>query len=159
MNVDADGNIKVHEQGVVDVNLTNSSTDVTGAVDVNNFPATQDVNIVGSISNDISPVTIIHAGFFYLEAGDSQKKTFDTINATSIHWSAPHEKKRVSFSSPATFIDNIGIFWVDDTSGAIDDWSLNFTSPVPIDGVTYECKKESNHCGQMHWTITGFLAE
>ena len=62
-NLDALGRIRVHEQGVADVNVQNNNLDVTlsneeldvnvtnanvpvvGAVDVTNFPATQNVNV------------------------------------------------------------------------------------------------------------------
>ena len=62
-NLDAQGRIRVHEQGVADVDIKNSNLDVTlsneeldvnvtngnlpvvGEVDVTNFPATQNVNV------------------------------------------------------------------------------------------------------------------
>ncbi|MBE0616884.1 MAG: hypothetical protein IH608_03000, partial [Proteobacteria bacterium] len=62
-NYDANGYIAVHEQGVaavnvtggqIDANITNSTLDVTGAVEVTNLPAVQDVNVVGG------PVEVRH---------------------------------------------------------------------------------------------------
>ena len=45
-NLDGSGFIRVHEQGVADVNVTNPSLPVSGTVDVGNLPAVQDVNVV-----------------------------------------------------------------------------------------------------------------
>ena len=45
-NLDGSGLIRVHEQGIANVNVTNTSVPVSGTVDVGNLPAVQDVNVV-----------------------------------------------------------------------------------------------------------------
>jgi len=45
-NLDGSGLIRVHEQGVANVSVTNASMPVNGTVNVGNLPAVQDVNVL-----------------------------------------------------------------------------------------------------------------
>jgi hypothetical protein len=176
MNVDADGNIMVHEQGVVDVNMTNSSTEVTGSVEINNFPATQDVEVISgidvnnlptttqdamegdipttSLATRVTPVTRSISDRINLVPGETKIVDWEEILATAIHWSCDDEKF-VAWDARGTGGLYFQSYAIWDKFSAIKHWSMNFTHPEPIKGISVECRNSDKNCS-LWFTISGF---
>jgi hypothetical protein len=109
------------------------------------------------------PVTIIRSGQLNVPAGTVETINFDTINATSIHWSAPYDEKIVSWLTPLDHpegepSESRSIFLVKGIETVTEDWALSFTSPVPINGFWFNCRNSTNTC-VITYTIAGFSAE
>ena len=145
-NLDAAGSIKVHEQGTADVHVTNPSLNVDvgnfpSSVAVSNFPATQNVNVVGGVPP--APVEKRVAVNFDTAAGDFETQTFAVVNATLITISSLNdEEKSVFLETPlgGTF------FAVHDPDGVQPLSTIQLQSPLPVTGVELVCLNESDDC-------------
>lgn len=159
LNLDMDGLIRVHEQGVADVNVTNDSLDVTGTVevmgtvDVGNFPTELDVNVTGgSVGVSVPAATEAFTQVFVIAPDDQNTTNFPTINATTIHASTTaNDEVFITFLSPLG-----ALFQVVDLDGdAIPPaFTQSFFQPVPINGVEIRCHNESSDCG-VRITVVG----
>ena len=155
-NLDADGFIRVHEQGVAKTEVTNSNLNVTlsnEALDVNvqNFPGTQDVNVVGG-STTPEAVTTATQLIFNVEDGESQELTFATIDVTSILIVTGDDEYELHAGSPLTGGD---LFIAYDPSGDDETRQITFDSPVPLNRMTLICANESENCADAV-LLTGF---
>ena len=77
----------VDAAGSLQVKVTNPATTqtVSGHVDVDNFPSTQDVNVTGGTVNTRPAIaTRTLRKFIVVEAGESDTTTFTTLNASFI---------------------------------------------------------------------------
>ena len=145
-NLDASGQIKVHEQGTADVHVTNPSLNVSvgnfpSSVAVSNFPATQNVNVVGG--SRPAPVEKRVAVNFDTAAGGFETQTFAVVNATLITVSGLNdEEKSVFLETPlgGTF------FAVHDPDGNQPLSTIQLQSPLPVTGVELVCLNESDDC-------------
>jgi len=160
-NLDADGLIRVHEQGVADVNVTNDplnvsvsndELNVTGEVEVSNFPTTQDVNVVGG-SVALPPVTTIWSTpltIDFIPAGESVSYDFPLMNAVSVSMTETSDEFDAVLGGP------LGVpLSIESDDQAQETYFYTFTYPVPVDGVTLGCFNESDDC-TLDLTITGF---
>ncbi|MGH2710839.1 MAG: hypothetical protein ACRDH9_06520 [Actinomycetota bacterium] len=159
-NLDGNGWIAVHEQGVADVNVQNSNLNVTlqneeldvnvtndslpveGEVSVSNFPSTQNVNVTGgSVAN--APVTELSQLFFNVEPDESDTQTFDAIAVSSIVMVTGDHEWELHGSSPLTGSE---LFIGYDPSGDDQTRTYEFPNPIPLDGLTLHCANESDLC-------------
>lgn len=155
-NLDANGFIRVHEQGVAQTEVTNDNLNVTlgnSSLDVNvqNFPSTQDVNVVGG-STSPEPVTNATQLIFNVEDGESQELTFATINVTSILIVTGDDEYELHAGSPLT---GGNLFIAYDPSGDDETRQITFDSPVPLNRMTLICANESENCADAV-LLTGF---
>ena len=155
-NLDADGFIRVHEQGVAKSEITNSNLTVTLSnpsldVNVKNFPATQNVNVVGG-STTPQAVTNATQLIFNVEDGDNQDQTFATINVTSILITSGDDEYELHAGSPLTGSD---LFIAYDPSGDDETRQITFAAPVPLNRMTLYCANESENCADAV-LLTGF---
>ena len=134
-NLDENGNIRVHEQGTADVNVTNARLDVSGTVRAT-----------------IPPVTTTFWHPFVLEPGfPSQQMSFPTINASAIHVQLGDfdTETRVFFKSPLVVTGfGQGLFFLraePDHKGDL----ITFTQPVPINGVEVHCTQNVLGCSAL----------
>jgi hypothetical protein len=155
-NLDPEGLIRVHEQGVADVNVTNDVLEVQGTIEVDNFPtsfsvdnfpAEQDVRVLGTVTMVPSPASRLEQTILAADAGASDQFTFSTVNATTISISGLEvgTVATVSLQTPL----NGGTtaltfpFGEDEANAPV----YTFTQPVPIDGVTLSCiEGEDDKC-------------
>jgi hypothetical protein len=163
-NLDGNGLIRVHEQGIADVTVTNTPLDVQGSVDVDNFPtsfevsnlpAVQDVNVTGgALSNvTLAPVTkAISEIFFPLPAGVAETRTFAPINVTSIFIHDALDELSLTLLTPVAPTE---IFVYSDSEDAEESVQLTFVHPIPVDGVGLSCLNESDDC-QVIVDLLGF---
>lgn len=154
-NTDADGWIRVHEQGVadvnvtndiLDVNLTNDAIEVNGTVSVDNFPSEVDVNVVGgSVETSVAPATAAFSHLFIMGADTQEAMSFGPIDATTIHVSTTADDEAfVSIGSPL----GATLFFVDlDGDKIAPAVTHSFFQPVPLDHVEVRCLNESADCG------------
>jgi hypothetical protein len=150
-NLDANGFIRVHEQGVLSTvaNISNFPTSFS----VNNFPETQNVKITGGeLQAKAPPVTTgISAR---MSAEPNEVITFilpATINATTISIGKGDHEAGVYFKSPMS-VDGPGaavgptVFHVVDLQGRVPFANHSFTRPVPINAVVLHCRNEAQTC-------------
>ena len=160
-NLDADGLIRVHEQGVADVhvtddelnvNITNDSLSVSGEVEVSNFPATQDVNVVGGAIS-LPPVTTISSTPLSIDpipAGESVTHDIPLMNAVSFNVAESVDEYSIFITGP------LGTpLTIESGEQLQETYFYTFTYPVPIDSITIFCKNESDDCF-IDATLTGF---
>ncbi len=152
-NVDTSDWIRVHEQGIADVNviggqidanITNSSLEVTGSVGVNNFPPVQDVNIVGGqVEVLFAPVTAVESGEVNSPAGAIKDVSFPSaLMATAVSISfAGSTEAFVWFTTPFG-----RILFVHNSWGVEQTHMFSFTHPVEIDGLHMKCLNSSDSC-------------
>src|SRR4029453_15872783 len=99
-NLDANGFIRVHEQGVLKakVQVDNFPT----SIGVNNFPKTQDVNVVGGqVLAYVPPVTTGYSDFLTAGPGETYRVTLPApINASTITISKGGSEGAIYFTSP-----------------------------------------------------------
>jgi hypothetical protein len=155
-NLDASGFIRVHEQGVAKSEITNSNLNVTlgnESLDVNvqNFPSTQDVQVVSG-STTPQPVENVTQLIFNVEDGESQELTFETINVTSILIITGDDEYELQAGSPLT---GSNLFIAYDPSGDDETRQITFDSPVPLNRMTLVCANESENCADAV-LLTGF---
>jgi hypothetical protein len=157
-NRDANGFIRVHEQGTSTVNVANGSLSVNGSVSVSNFPSVSDVNV-----KDTTPVSAAFIQTLTAGPDESADVEFGTINATSITFSAISSSPEfvLYVRSPLSTFDYGGLpntlFRLSDSDG--DDIfgperTFSFTRPVPIFGLRMYCWNEEDLC-QILATILG----
>jgi hypothetical protein len=163
-NLDADGLIRVHEQGVADVNVTNDplnvsvaneTLNVSGEVEVSNFPATQDVNVLGG-QVALPPVTAIAGTPLSIDAippGEFENTDIPLMNVVSVNVAENVDEYSMFISGPLGTPLHI-------ESGELvqETYFYTFQYPVPIDGISIFCKNESDDCF-VDVTLTGFLIE
>jgi hypothetical protein len=143
-NLDANGLIRVHEQGTANVNVTNVPLPVSG-----------NVNVTGSaVRATIPPATTTFRHTFTLGPGDpSPEIPFPTINASAIHVQLGDydPEIKVFFKSPLVdtgFSQGLFVLKADAThKGDL----ITFTQPVPINGV-------EAHCTQNVFTCSAFVS-
>ena len=159
-NLDANGFVRVHEQGTANVNVQNTPLDVQGSVsvgnfptsfEVSNFPAVQDVAFAGGVG--LSPMTTVVAlAFQPMSPGDLQTQNFATVNAVSILISDIDDEIEVRLHSPLT---GDFIFAHTDLDGGKESSQLTFVHPLPVNGVTVGCANESEDC-HVFVSVMGF---
>jgi hypothetical protein len=163
-NLDDDGLIRVHEQGVADVNVTNDplnvsvdneTLNVSGEVEVSNFPATQNVNVVGG-SIALPPVTTIAGTPLSIDpipAGESVSHDIPLMNAVSVNVAENFDEYSLFITGPLGTPLHI-------ESGELvqETYFYTFLYPVPVDSITIFCQNESTDCF-VDVTLTGFLVE
>jgi len=160
-NLDADGLIRVHEQGVADVNVTNDplnvnvsndELNVSGEVEVSNFPATQDVNVVGG-SVALPPVTTIWStplSIDFIPAGGTVDYDVPLMNAVTVSMAETTDEFDVIVGGP------LGVpLTIESEDQAQETYFYAFEYPVPVDFVSILCFNESDDC-TIDVTITGF---
>lgn len=147
-NVDPDGWIAVHEQGVADVNVTNSPLSVSGDVRVSNLPQEQAV----MVTNDVvtvaqAPASRARVVTFSVDAGDEINPVFDPpINATMLSIRAFDEEVVVQFSSPVSDEPGDRVLFMGGDSRNITERVVNLTQPIPISGVRILCQNDFEDC-------------
>lgn len=130
-NLDENGNIRVHEQGTADVNVTNRSLLVSGTVRATIPPAT----------------TSFTQGFSILQFRDDSA-IFPTINAPAINIPCP-DKAQLYFKSPiAPSGFGQGAFILGSANSVSFDngETVVLTQPVPINGVEVFCYGPNPSC-------------
>jgi hypothetical protein len=170
-NLDGQGWIQIHEQGIadvdiqnenlnvtlqnqeLDVNVTNDSLPIEGDVGVNNFPSNQDVSVTnfpstqnvnvtgGSVGN--APVTTLNQHIFNVPDGETEDQTFDSIAVSSILIVSGSDEYELHGGSPLTGSD---LFLTYDPSGDEEATSLEFPNPIPLNRLTLICANESDNC-------------
>jgi hypothetical protein len=149
-HVTADGELQVTGnvtlEGTSQVEVTNTPL----PVDVQNFPATQDVNVVGG-SLEGAQLETVGSAFthvFSVEDGDSESITFDTIDATSFLYSDNDDEVIVEVFSPLLGAPTSGNAnrIVNDIGGGIETYHQDFVHPLPINGFDVFCINESEDC-------------
>ena len=169
-NVDGDGWIAVHEQGTanvevqgvadvyvtggqIDAEITGGNVDVSGStVSVDNFPATQDVNVTGGMIDALIPPATAYSNpnLGVLEAGDTVTVDFATVFATTIViWDSSvtgdgDPEFQLWIRSPLNGGNSLFKYAYDETLYTID--MRSFTHPIPVSGVEVWCKNESADC-------------
>jgi hypothetical protein len=159
-NLDANGFIRVHEQGVLkaDVNVSNFPSSVSvnnfpSSINVGNFPATQNVNVTGGQLRAVAPpVTAAFSEIF--SAGPGETTTIQlpaTINATTISVSKGDTEGAIFFKSPTPpttlgFRSITSVFHIDDPAGKVPLVDHSFTRPVPINAIVIQCRNEQFLC-------------
>jgi len=139
-NLDANGLIKVHEQGTANVNVTNASVVVSGNVNA---------NVSGTVRATIPPATTTFLHTFILTPPFiSDELSFPTINASAIHVQLGDfdTETRVYFKSP--LVDTgfgAGLFLLR-AEPAKKGELITFTQPVPINGVEVHCTQNVIPC-------------
>lgn len=168
-NLDPDGYIAVHEQGVAQVDITNETLTVTGTVDVNEVYNTVDVQGTVDVGNEVDvnvtggtvdvsvpPVTTIANCDFVLEPDQEGDCTFAAVDATLVAISGLSDAPEflMYVESPLIPPDLAGhrtLIGIQDLDGAslTQEHPLilhSFTQPVPIDRVFLRCVNESEIC-------------
>lgn len=153
-NLDAGGLIRMHEQGIADVNVTNTPLDVQGSVDVanfpgsleiSNFPAVQDVEVVGGeLISALMPVTTVRGLFFNTDPDEEEIQTFPTVYATSIVIAKSDVEALIQFRTPLAGTPRLTALM--DSDGDADWFQLTFVHPVPINEASVFCWNESDRC-------------
>ena len=137
-NLDAQGFIKVHEQGTSDV--TGIVAVSGGSIAVTNLPSTLIVH----------PAPVGGALAFHFNVDTTLQEPFATINATAIHISAGGAEAEVWFQSPLSGLTLSGIPNVllryDGRDGGLRNFSTSFPQPVPLNGMRIICLNESFTC-------------
>lgn len=161
-NLDGAGLIRVHEQGIADVNVTNTTLDVQGSVDVANFPtslevsnlpAVQQVEVVGgALAGTLVPVTTVQALPLQAPAdGVLRFQSLPTVDATSVLIQAfEGAELTVVLGTP---LAGVGITALWDPDGQIGSRHLTFVHPLPIDEVGVACFNETEDCFASVWVI------
>jgi hypothetical protein len=136
-NRDANGLIRVHEQGTANVNVTSGSLKVGGAVSVTNFPATQNVFVTGGTLTGLTPVAQVFQYGVNLQPGQSSQIAFNTtLNAVFVSAGSLREGG-VSLYSPLTNGVVFGLSLGQNGAGGSDVQS--FAHPVPLSAATFDC--------------------
>ncbi len=159
-NLDTNGLIRVHEQGVLKANVqvdnfpqSISVDNLPTSISVNNFPKTQDVNVIGgNVFAHLPPVTIGFSETF--SAGPGETATFvlpAPINATTITVSKGDSEGAIYFKSSVTLAGGAfrsikSVFHIDDQAGKVPFVDHSFTRPVPIDAIVISCTNEQFLC-------------
>ena len=156
-NLDGSGFIRVHEQGVAQSEITNSNLNVTLSnpsldVNVQNFPATQDVNIVGGSTTPQPVTTATQLIFHVVSGGGPEEQTFATVNVTSILIVSGDDEFELHAGSPLTGSD---LFIAYDPTGDDETRQITFPAPVPLNRMTLYCANESEDC-VVTVLLTGF---
>ena len=164
-NLDDDGLIRVHEQGIAKVDVTNTPLDVQGSVDVDNFPSSfevsnfpsvQDVNVTGGELSEVmlAPVTIGEEFFIVTPAGSSETAAFGaTMNVTTVFVVDALDEVAVDLTTSLTPGGAIAVY--SDLEGGRESGQRTFFYPVPADGVEVHCFNESDDC-QVSVEVLGF---
>lgn len=135
-NLDTDGLIRVHEQGVASVDVTNSNLDV---------------NVVGGAVG-VTPVTDFRQLVLHAVAGETDTQSFPSIAVSSIV-----NISEGQFQLSATTPINVGSIhlWLD-VEGGVKTQQLTFPQPVPIDGLELFCRDQSPDDCTVFVLLTGF---
>lgn len=163
-NLDADGMIRVHEEGVADVNVTNDplnvsvandTLNVSGEVEVSNFPATQDVNVVaGQVA--LPPVNTIAgtpATIDPIPPGEFETTDIPLMNVVSVNVPESFDEYSMFISGP------LGVpLSIQSGEQLQETYVYTFQYPVPVDRISIFCENESDDCF-VDVTLTGFLVE
>jgi len=161
-NIDTNGWIAVHEQGIADVEVVGGTLDVTGSVSVDNFPAVQsvtvnggsmDVNVTGGtldVNANLPSVTVIESDFVFVAAGEQTTFNFPTVQATSISFGADEDEFYIQAFGPLGMV--MGFANLDADRFVVTE---SFTYPVPIDSIVLSCENEQLACG-VYVSVHGF---
>ena len=164
-NLDANGLIRVHEQGVADVNvtntplpvdITNSTLEVTGTVSVDNFPSQQDVFVTGGTWEPIvtlKRVQRLESFSLIADPGEADSMTFSQIDATNVFISSgtfDNDEVSVRVEGPLGLV-----YRIDDRAGDSFTFAQALTHPIPIHQVSMVCHNESSSCN-LAVSIAGF---
>jgi hypothetical protein len=142
-NLDANGFIKVHEQGTANVSGTVAVSG--GSITVSNFPSMLNLH----------PAAVIGALTFEFDIADGADvvEAFPTINTTAIHISAIDDEIQVIFQSALSNIIVAGtpnaLFRFAGLDGELESFTQTLTQPVPLNGVRIFCQNEELNCGVM----------
>lgn len=139
-NLDANGFIRVHEQGIAQVRGTVAVNG--GTVAISNLPSALNVHQ--------APVVGAYTFFFQVADGTDRVEPFPTINATAIHLVSGHEVA-VRFQSPMSSLTYNGtpnmLLEFSGTNGEFSNFVKTFTQPIPLNGIQVFCQNESLTCG------------
>jgi hypothetical protein len=155
-DVTADGELEVTGDvtvsGTADVNVVNTPLEVSGEVDVGNFPATQDVNVVsGSVTNQVAPVTTSRNEDF-APFDSVQNRDIAPVDASLITVAgAGDDELLIAFSSTSGVKFTIGDF--DENLGPFV--TIPLSQPMTIDHIFMQCNNESDDCGAIFIDIVG----
>jgi hypothetical protein len=154
-NLDPDGWIAVHEQGTAEVNVVGGSLSVSGSVSVDNFPATQNVQVTGPVTTDLSPVIFGISDHYGVQPDEIKTFSFPLLNATTLSISNVGGEEYllgllspVLLQGPGPFSLGGGpvVFSVTDTGGNLESVLHSFTRPIPVNGIVIRCLNESESC-------------
>ena len=131
------------------------TVEVNGDVAISNFPATQDVNVIGGqLALTMPTVTAGFSDVLCLDAG--QLAVFPlpaVINATNVDISNSSDEVALYFQGPIAMagagkplIAGPSVLSFEDHDGEGKGFRHAFTRPVPISQVTVYCTNESNTC-------------
>ena len=149
-NLDANGFIKVHEQGVA--NVTGKVSVTGGSLSVTNFPSAVNVHL--------APVSGAYTFHFGLAANSNHLESFATINTTAIHTFAPSDEFQIVFQSPLSSLTDPGtstpntLLRLLGSDGELESFIKTFTQPVPLNGLRIFCQNESSNCA-INLTLIG----
>ena len=142
-NKDANGFIRVHEQGTADVNVTNAVLPISGNVNA---------NVSGTVRATIPAATTTFWHTFILTPPFiSDELSFPTINASAIHVQLGDfdTETRVYFKSPLVATGfGAGLFLLRAEPTKKGDL-ITFTQPVPINGVEVHCTQNVIPCSAL----------
>lgn len=152
-NLDANGWIKVHEQGTATVNGTVSVGNFPSSIEISNFPETQNVNVTGGqVDTIVPPVTVGLSETVCAEPHQTATVSLATMAVTDLTVSNKIKNEvAVYFHSPITITGNGGtigqtVFEHQDHDGEVAALHHTFTRAVPIHEFVLHCTNESDTC-------------
>lgn len=130
--IDSDGSLQVKVTSVA------TTQQVSGTVSVDNFPATQTVNVTGTVTTQPSVATrSLNKGIF-LDPGKSGIETFDPINASFV--------QIISHGNSIILVMTGALGTVLGYGGGDDHEEYFFTQRVPINSITARCENLTIPC-------------
>ena len=145
-HVTGDGELQVTGEvtlsGTSQVEVTNTPL----PVNVENFPGTQDVNVVGGALSGVqlAPATTGFGDFFQIEVRENETATFDPINVTSFFYSDQDDEANVHFENP--LVPQLFSRVFADNDGNVESHQQDFVHPFPVSGISVNCQNESEDC-------------
>jgi hypothetical protein len=148
LNLDESGAIRVHEQGTAEVKVTNDSLAVAGTVDVANFPAKYDVNVIGGemrVKIEAEPAKGILLQSFLMAPDTLQEFFFpNPMMVWTLHVQSPNDSEAVvGFEQNGFRIFTIG----NENFAALGDGRfVTLPKPVEIDALKVLCSNSLAPC-------------
>jgi hypothetical protein len=152
-DVTADGELEVTGEvtvsGTTDVNVVTTPLEVSGEVDVGNFPATQDVNVVGgTVAAQVPPATESDGQGFTVSAGGSEDRTIPAILASLVTVTGGGDDEAIITFASGDVLDPDTVFFSigDDGDNIGPSLSVPLTQPMVISQISILCFNESEDC-------------
>lgn len=153
-NVDEQGLIRVHEQGIAKVDVTNQVLQVEGAVDVdnfptslsvNNFPAVQEVEVLGTVQVIEAPATRVEGATLVAQEGSTDAALVPPLNVSMVALSGLRVGVRatVALESPLNGGTSMTFAFGEDVGTPP---FYNLAIPFPVDGLSLSCSEGDDEC-------------